>query len=212
MPSRRSLARSLEAVSDFTEPRVDLEQYLTPPEIAAHVCHTGALQGDLEGRTVVDLGTGTGMLAIGAQFAEPDRVVGVDRDPTVLAQARRNERRVLGREATEWLVADAARPPLCLDNATVLSNPPFGAQRGNRHTDRAFLEATSRIAAVSYTFHNTGSRAFVESFATDRGGTVTHAFEARFELDRRFPFHTAETKSIDVEVFRIEWDGRIEES
>ncbi|MUV58653.1 RNA methyltransferase, partial [Halogeometricum sp. CBA1124] len=47
---------------------------------------------------------------------------------------------------------------------------------------------------------------FVEAFAADEGGTVTHAFEATFSLDRQFEFHDEASKDIDTEVYRIEWD------
>jgi putative methylase len=88
---------------------------------------------------------------------------------------------------------------------TVLMNPPFGAQSGNEHADKAFLTAAAGIATVSYSVHNAGSAEFVESFASDHGGEVTHAFEAEFDLPLSFEFHTEESKAVDVEVFRIEW-------
>ncbi|WP_121742952.1 METTL5 family protein [Natronorubrum halophilum] len=206
-PSRRTLARALEALDDFSEPSAALEQYLTPPEIAAHIAHQARLQGDLEAQ-VVDLGTGTGMLAIAASLAEADRVLGIDVDPNALALARANAARIdeAGKHGPLcWLRGDATRAPLSLTDATVLSNPPFGAQRGNRHADRTFLETARSIAAVSYTIHNEGSREFVESFADDEGGDVTHAFRAEFPIAKRFDFHTEAEATLEAEVFRIEW-------
>ena len=203
MPSRRALARRLESVTDFDEPSVDLEQYLTPPEVAAHLLHLASLQGDLTDRLVVDLGTGTGMLAIAASLFEPARVVGLDVDPVALSLARANERRVGTETPIDWVRGDAARSPLSCSSATVVSNPPFGAQR--RHADRAFLETAGELAAVSYTIHNEGSQGFVESFAADHGGEVTHAFRATFSLEHRFHFHTEASRELEAEVFRIEW-------
>ncbi|OVE86316.1 METTL5 family protein [Natronolimnobius baerhuensis] len=201
--SRRSLARELESVADFADPSPDLEQYLTPPEIAAHVCHLAALEGDCS-RPVVDLGTGTGMLAIGAALAGAERVVGVDIDSDALATARKNATRVDAADI-EWVRGDGTSPPLALENATVLSNPPFGAQRGNRHADRDFLEAAAEIGTVSYTIHNEGSQEFVESFAADEGGEVTHAFRAEFPIAHRFEFHSEAESTLQAEVFRIKW-------
>ncbi|EMA30907.1 METTL5 family protein [Halobiforma nitratireducens] len=207
-PSRRTLARRLESLADFSDPSPDLEQYLTPPEVAAHVCHLAGLQGDLE-RPVVDLGTGTGMLAIAASLAGADRAVGIDVDSAALETAAENAGRVGA--TVDWVLGDASRPPVATANddrdrgVTVVSNPPFGAQRGNRHADRDFLETARSIADVSYTIHNEGSQEFVESYAGDEGGAVTHAFRAPFPIDRRFDFHTAETATLEGEVFRIEW-------
>jgi putative methylase len=85
-------------------------------------------------------------------------------------------------------------------------NPPFGAQHGNEHADRAFLATAAGLADVSYSIHNAGSREFVEAFAADNGGEVTHAFEATFDLDRQFDFHEADEKELRTEVYRIVWD------
>ncbi|MFC7226773.1 METTL5 family protein [Salinirubellus salinus] len=204
--TRRRLAQELGVVVGFEEPRAGLEQYHTPAELAAHIVHVADLQGDVEGRTVVDLGSGTGMLSLGAALRGPDLVVGVELDPAALATARENERRVGTRTDVEWVRADATDPPLRRrERTTVLMNPPFGAQRGNEHADRAFLATAARLADVSYSVHNAGSREFVEAFAADEGGEVTHAFRAELELPHQFEFHSEAERVLDAEVFRIEW-------
>ncbi|WP_254538129.1 METTL5 family protein [Halomarina litorea] len=202
--NRRSLERRLESVAGFDDPRVEWEQYPTPAPLAAHLVHLAALQGDFD-RPVVDLGTGTGMLALGARLLGATEVVGVDRDPSALAIAVANADRV-DAPGVSWVLGDATRPPLCPREATVLMNPPFGAQHGREHADRAFLDAARRLARVTYSVHNAGSRGFVEAFADDAGGTVTHAFGAEFDLDRQFAFHTSERHTLDVEVFRVVWE------
>ncbi|MFT4923574.1 MAG: putative methylase, partial [Haloarculaceae archaeon] len=88
---------------------------------------------------------------------------------------------------------------------TVVMNPPFGAQAGNEHADRAFLETTADIADVSYSIHNAESADFVEAFAGDNAGEVTHAFAAEFDLPRTYEFHDEKRKQLDVQVFRIAW-------
>ncbi|WP_254543987.1 METTL5 family protein [Halomarina pelagica] len=206
--ARRTLERALESVAGFDDPRVEWEQYPTPADVAAHLVHLASLRGDLEG-TVLDLGCGTGVLAIGAALAGAGRVVGLDRDPTALAVARGNAVRLDADDRVRWVLADATRPPICLDSrsrpATVLMNPPFGAQRGNRHADRAFLAAVATVADVSYSIHNANSRRFVEAFVADEGGEVTDAFAAALDLERQFDFHGEARRTIETEVYRIEW-------
>jgi putative methylase len=210
MTTKRALELDLADLEGFDDPRVDLEQYPTPAGLAANLLHLADLQGDLVGRTVVDLGAGTGILAIGAALRGADRVVGVELDPNALEVARRNAVRAsaAGDSAVEveWIRGDGARLSLCPDEpVTVVMNPPFGAQRGSRHADRAFLETASEFGAVSYSIHNAESHDFVEAFASDEGGVVTHAFAAELDLERRFDFHAEEARTIDVEAFRIEW-------
>lgn len=202
---KRQLEQRLAMVSDFDSPRPDLEQYRTPADLAAHVLTVATLNDDVADRVVLDLGSGTGMLAIGAALLEPDRVLGLEVDPDALSLAVDNEAVVDPPIPIEWIQADATSPPICRTDLTVVANPPFGAQTTNRNADRRFLETIAEVARVSYTIHNEGSHSFVESFVADRGGTVTHAFEAAISLSRQFSFHTDETRTIHSEVFRIEW-------
>lgn len=206
MATKRALERRLADLATFEEPRVELEQYPTPAGLAASLLHLADLQDDLD-RPVVDLGTGTGVLALGAALRGAPQVVGVECDRAALETARENEREVGTPVGVDWIEADATRPPLSVADPAVVMNPPFGAQRGHEHADRAFLAAAGRLATVSYSVHNAGSWEFVEAYSVDNGGTVTHAYRARIELDRQFPFHTADRTELPVEVFRIEWEA-----
>ena len=206
--SKRELEGQLAVVAGFDNPQAALEQYPTPPSLAAHVIHLADLHGDIEGRTVVDLGTGTGMFALGAALRAPARVVAVELDRAALDTAVENRSRVGTNTIIHWLQADATRSPLRIaEPVTVVMNPPFGAQHDNASADRGFLETVSELAHVSYSVHNAGSQAFIGAFAADNGGTVTHAFSAAFDLDNQFPHHEHETQEIDTEVYRIEWDN-----
>ncbi|MGM0592697.1 MAG: METTL5 family protein [Halobacteriota archaeon] len=207
MATKSALETQLAVVAGFENPQVALEQYPTPPDVAAHVVHIADLNGDIEEQTVVDLGTGTGMLAFGAALRGARCVVGVELDRKALETARVNRRRVGAAAPIHWVQADATHAPLCPEGpVTVVMNPPFGAQRGNVHADREFLRTAADVATVSYSIHNTGSREFIEAFADDNGGAVTHAFSATFDLDRQFEFHEADRTALDTEVYRIEWD------
>ena len=206
MPTKSALAQQLGVVAGFADPKVDLEQYRTPPDLAAHLVHRADLQGDIQDRTVVDLGCGTGMLALGAALRGPDIAVGVDIDPRALTTARENERKVGSTTSVSWVRADATQAPLLpAEETTVVMNPPFGAQASNEHADRRFLETAATISGVSYSLHNEGSESFVESFAADNGGDVTHAFAAEFDLPQQFEFHEERTRQITAELYRIEW-------
>lgn len=206
--TRRRLAQELGVVAGFEDPRAPLEQYHTPPDLAAHIVHVADLQGDIEDAVVVDLGCGTGMLALGAALRAPSAVIGIDIDPAPLSTALENERRVGATASVDWVRGDATRRPLCPeDPVTVLMNPPFGAQDGNEGIDRSFLETATDIASVSYSVHNAGSQSFVEAFAGDNGGEVTHSFAAEFELPHQYDHHRDHSRQIDTEVFRIVWSS-----
>lgn len=203
---KRALATRLAALAGFDDPDVELEQYPTSPELAANLVHLADLTGDLDG-VVVDLGTGTGMLALAVATRNPERVIGLDVDQDALDTALQNEALVDPPNSVDWIQADASRPPVARTDATVVMNPPFGAQHGNRGADREFLDAARSIAIVTYSIHNAGSREFIESYADDHDGTVTHAFAAELPIEGQFEFHTSDRADLPVEAFRIEWPG-----
>ena len=209
--TRAALETQLAVVAGFDSPSAALEQYPTPPHLAASVVHDADLRGDIAGATVLDLGAGTGMLALGAALRGPARVVGVEVDPGALATARENRRRVGTRAPVEWVRADVTSLPLRAGGdpdrqTTVVTNPPFGAGKESVHSDREFLAAASAVADVSYSVHNAGSREFVAAFAADNGGRLTASHAADLELDRQFEFHEADRTAVDVEVHRVAWD------
>ena len=208
MATKRELEGQLAVVAGFENPQTTLEQYPTPPALAAHVIHLADLHDDIEGQTVLDLGAGTGMFTLGAALRGPARVIAVEIDGDPLATAVENRRRVGTRTPIHWIQADATRLPLSIpEPVTVVMNPPFGAQDGQEGADRGFLSTVADVAAVSYSVHNAGSEEFIEAFADDNGGEVTHAFSADFELDKQFDHHEADTQAVDTEVYRIEWDS-----
>lgn len=206
MGTKRGLERRLAAADVFSHPRIDLEQYATPPDIAAHLVHFADLRGDLAGRSVVDLGAGPGILTIGCACRDPRRVIGVEIDPAALATARENAATIEPPVAIEWILGDATRAPLSpRGRTTVLMNPPFGAQRANVHADRAFLRTAARIADVSYSLHNAGSERFIEAFAEANGGELIDGRAVEFDLARQFDFHETEQTVVDAELYRIRW-------
>jgi len=113
MSSVSALAQRLGVVAGFEDPEAGLEQYPTPPDIAAHLIHVADLQGDVEGQRVIDLGTGTGMLALGAALRGPASVVGIDVDPDPLRTARENERRVGTTAGVSWVRVDVDPDDRC---------------------------------------------------------------------------------------------------
>jgi rRNA N6-adenosine-methyltransferase METTL5 len=76
---------------EFPSPKVDLEQYPTSAHLAAWVGLT-CLQNDDIGpqRSCMDLGCGTGMLALSCALLDTDLVVAVDCDEEALMVAKQN--------------------------------------------------------------------------------------------------------------------------
>lgn len=195
---KRDLERLLQSLEPVSRPRADVEQYPTPPGIAAEVVHIALGRGDIAGRKVLDAGCGNGVLAIAAAASGAAEVVGIDVDPEAIEVARRNSRRSSVRVV--WRVADVRTVEGPFD--TALMNPPFGSQR--RHADLPFLDRAMRVASVVYSFHNAKTEAFLERRIAALGGRITHRLAYSFPLQRAFRFHTADVRRILVILLRIE--------
>jgi putative methylase len=195
---KKELEILLERLDDIPEPDADREQYATPATVAAELLHFAFLNGDIEGRTVYDLGCGNGILGIGAKVLGAHAVIGVDSDEKALEVALQNCKK-LGVEV-ELRRGDVRR---AVEGAgdTVVMNPPFGAQRQNRHADRVFLERALAIAPVVYSILNAGSEPFVRSILPP---VTIQRFPVAFTLKRRFWFHKKDRKVIQADIYRIE--------
>jgi len=185
----------LSRLEPLPSPRLDLEQYPLTGEVAATLLCLARMRGDLDGG-VIDLGCGNGILAIGASLLGAGPVAGVDVDPAALQTAGENA--ALAEADVSWVLADISG--FAGRARTVVSNPPFGAQ--HRGADRPFLDAAVRLADVSYTVHNAGSRNFVESYISGRG-KLTDAWGVELPLKAAFDHHRKRVEFINVEVYRV---------
>jgi putative methylase len=193
---RSELVRRIQAVPTFTHPRPELEQVVTPAEAAVDLLDTAARLTGLEGVSVVDLGCGTGRLAIGAALLGAGPVAGVEVDSAPLAQARVASAGL----AIEWTVADVGGWTGACD--VVVMNPPFGAQRA--HADRPFWDAALRSARRAvYAFALSDSRTFIARRTVARGARIIETHPVAWALARTFPHHTRAQVPISVDLWAI---------
>jgi len=195
---RSELLRALERVSAPADPRADLEQVVTPPDAAAELLFAALAAGDLEGRSVLDLGSGTGRLAIGAALLGASEVIGVETDERLIATASSAARAAGVRvDFVPSNVAQWSRPA-----EVVVMNPPFGAQRA--HADRPFWDAAFRLAERAvYAFALADSRTFIARRAVAAGAHVESTRPIAWALPRTFPHHTRRRVALDVDLWTI---------
>lgn len=197
----KNLEMMLQRLSGFNKPRAALEQYQTPAPLAARLLFHALMKGDIGGKRVVDLGCGTGVLAIGAALLGAASVTGVDIDESALAVARENAS-LLEAEVT-FISADIREG--CRDVSggacdTVVMNPPFGAQKA--HADRPFIDCALVLAPVTYSIFNAGSAQFVQAYTAHRA-EITEKVGGAFPIKRTFAFHTKDVQEIGVEILRL---------
>jgi putative methylase len=203
IPRRHSdLVRALALIPEFSAGLPELEQVATPAEAAAALLEAALANGDLEGRDVVDLGAGTGRLAIGAALLGAASVTAVEVDPGPADVGRRAAGDRAVRVAWEVRDVDGFATPA----DTVVMNPPFGAQR--RHADRPFWTAAFASARRAvYAFALEESRTFIAQRAVERTAHVETTRPVRWELPRVFPHHRRDRMALAVDLWVIRTHG-----
>ncbi len=203
------LEKAIARIRSHPEPKVYLEQYTITPEVAAELLYIAAyIHDDVIDKTVIDLGCGTGRLAIGAALLGARETIGVDIDEAAVRLAQKNAEKMGVEEKTLWIAAeiDAIRGSF----NTVLQNPPFGVQR--RRADRKFIKKALELGDRIYSFHKSGerNREFIKRFIEKQGGKVRGIFPMKIDIPRLFKFHTERKRSVKADLYRIE--GKSHES
>lgn len=149
---KHDLAIALQKVNPHPKPEVAFEQYTIPADLAAEILFTACYaHDDIQEKSVLDLGTGTGRLALGASILGARTIVGVDIDTSSIRVASQSAK-VLHTEA-DWVVGDIRTIRGSFD--TVLMNPPFGTKQP--HADLQFLQCAQNLASVIYSIHKSST-------------------------------------------------------
>jgi len=197
------LEKAISEIETHPAPKAYLEQYTIPARVAAEMLFIATyVHNDIINKTVVDLGCGTGRLAIGAALLGARETFGIDVDKAAVNLARKNAERSNMKLNTHWIVAEIGVMQGTFD--TVLQNPPFGVQR--RRADRKFIEKSLELGHNIYSLHKSGARnrEFIKRFIERHGGKVTGISPMTMDIPRMFEFHTKKKRFVQVDLYRIE--------
>lgn len=186
----------------FPSPNIALEQYPTSAHIASRILFTAhSTYDDIEGRTVLDLGCGTGILSVGAGLLDPDTVVGLDCDESAIAIAKRNaeEEEV----PADFVLCRVPQIPINSKFDTVVMNPPFGTRSAG--ADWTFLETGLKNANVVYSLHKSSTRSYLlEKAKRDFKCSAEVVAELKFDIPKAYKFHKKESLDVMVDLLRFE--------
>jgi len=197
------LEKAISKIEPHPMPKAYLEQYTISSRVAAEILFIATyVYNDIIDKTVVDLGCGTGRLAIGAALLGAKETFGVDVDKMAVDLARKNAEKMDVKQKTHWIIADVGVMQGTFD--TVLQNPPFGVQR--RGADRKFIKKSLELGRRIYSLHKGGenNREFIKRFIEKHGGKVTGIFPMKMDIPRLFEFHTKRKRSVQVDLYQIE--------
>jgi len=200
--TKKQLAILLSKVDEHPKPKVSLEQYTLMSEEVSDILWTiETTFGDISGKVLVDLGCGTGRLAIGSALLGASYVVGVDIDEVALRVAATSAKELGVEDRTSWVLASVESFYMRAD--VVIQNPPYGVRR--KGADRPFLEAALRIAPIVYSLHKSGlrNRQFLKRFIKDLGGIVDSIIPLEVTIRPTFEFHVKRGYKVKVDLYRI---------
>src|SRR3990172_2102819 len=195
--SKRQLEVQLGQLQTLPNPQLKLEQYPVSPEVASELLFMAGFEhNDLEDK-VVDLGTGTGRLAIGASLMGAKHVLGVDIDPRAISVAATNARKAEAK--VDWLVSSLDAVRGLFDTAVM--NPPYGTRV--RHADTAFLGRALELAPGVYSIHKAAARLFLLRLAKRKGWKVDAVRSMNMKIPHLFEFHRRKWKEGIVDLYRV---------
>lgn len=197
IPSKRQLEIQLAKLKTLDSPNLKLEQYPVSPETAAELLYMAGFEHDDLKGSVIDLGTGTGRLAIGASLMGSPNVVGTDIDRAALTIARGNAETVNAR--VEWVESSIDKVQGTYD--TVLMNPPYGTRMV--HEDVKFLDKAFELANVVYTIHKSSTRDYLIRHAEKSHRKIDSVRRMNMNIPHLFEYHTRKWKSVEVDLYRI---------
>jgi len=196
---KKQLEMILQKIPTFEKPIVNLEQYQTPAFIAADILFIAHQFEDIENKTVIDLGCGTGIFSIGAKILGAKKVFGVDVDKNCLKIARRYVKQ--NNLKITFINKDIDEIRIKCD--TVIMNPPFGAQKSNKKADRKFIEKGFEIANVIYSLHLSKTATFIEKIVKSLKGEIDFYKNYKFPIKYTYNFHDKKVLNFDICLFRI---------
>ncbi len=220
---KKHLEMILERVPKHHNPKVELEQYSTPANIAADLLWNAYSIGDIGSKRVIDLGCGSGIFTFGSLLLGAKTSLGVDIDKESIDLAKKTltdidvpNAEFISSDVTSFNSISDLLNNLDGENDvfneslfvgykadTLIQNPPFGSQeRGTRNIDRKFIEFAVNSADVIYSFHMASTEEFVINYFKDLGAEVTHKLMYTFSIPKIYDFHTDESRDVKVVVLR----------
>ena len=211
----------LSQVEPHPSPKPSLEQYTIPANVAATILYIAAYTyNDIIDKTVLDLGCGTGRLALGAAFLGAKQVIGVDIDKTAVKVASKNSEKIGLKNKVQWIVADIGAIHGKFD--AVIQNPPFGVQK--RKADRKFLKKALEVGKNVYSLHKSSNRDdavtkklkasrtntvlvfpsnFIKRFVEGHHGKIKAVYPMLMTIPHMFNFHTKRRHEFVVDLYVI---------
>lgn len=203
--SKKEIEIILDRLKGKERPDPRLEQHRTPGWIAADMVWIAKQMNMIEGATVLDLGSGVGILCIAAILAGASKCLSLELDAESLKVQQENLADLEVEERAELIRADVASLPvrgMACDLAVL--NPPFGTVR--KGADVIFLNSAAYACRYVLSLHLSSerSREYISREMARIGRKAAVLKTYKMELKQIFEYHRSRIRRIDVDLYLVE--------
>lgn len=198
--SQKHLSRTLSKLAGFKNPKINLEQYATPSDVAAELLWYLDMRGFIKNKKILDLGAGTGILGIGALLLGAQKVFFLEKDFDALNVLKEN----ISFMDKEYVLPDYEiinKDVSFIDEEfdLVIMNPPFGTK--TKRIDSVFLEKAFQISSIILSIHKTSTKDYVKNKFLENNFELLEVFDFNFALKKTFDHHKESVKNIEISGF-----------
>jgi predicted RNA methylase len=188
---------------------VELEQYATEGDLAAYWMLGVDQLDDVQGKHVVDLAAGNGILGLATLLIGASHVTLIEGDEEVLESARANIERVTQRRTGTACIVHAmiGQEEIQIEKPVdlVVMNPPWGVQTAR--ADRPLLEYAFSLGASAVHILHSSKAMHVQALAKDYGYEGEIMLETEFRLPPTYAHHTKGKAATEVRCWRFHRPG-----
>ena len=205
----KHLAIELSKLQQHPQHSVELEQYSTEGDLASFFVLAIDQLDLLEGKTVVDIGAGNGVLGLGCAMIGASNVVLVEGDQAVVTVANENSLKVMNKhscsiETVQCMVGQEAAPEY-LEVDIVVMNPPWGFQ--SPRADRPLLEYGFSLQPKSMYVLHSQQAGHLKAIAKTHGYDWEVVFESNFRLPPKYSHQSRKMGETQIKCWRFHLPG-----
>ena len=187
---------------------VSLEQYATEGDLASYWMLAVDELDDVQGKSVVDLGAGNGILGLACLMLGAAHVHFIECDPSALGALKANLDGLAPnfQDKTTILPLRIGVDDIDLSDADlVVSNPPWGVQTAR--ADRPFLDLAFGSGADAVHLLHSMHAKHLTAVAKDHGWEAEAVFRTEFRLPPIYAHHSQRKGNTDVQCWRFHRPG-----
>lgn len=203
------MAIELSKLQQHPQHSVELEQYSTEGDLAAFFVLAIDQLDFLEGKTVIDVGAGNGVLGLGCAMIGASNVILIEADQEVLSVAQSNADKVMHKhncsiETVRCMIGQDHVPEYSGVDIVIM-NPPWGFQ--SSRADRPLLEYGFSLQPKSMYVLHSQQAGHLKGIAKANGYEWEIVFESNFRLPPKYSHQSRKMGETQVKCWRFYLPG-----